>query len=44
MMIKIAIEIISLESFGQFKVEEIFKNSIEEFKKDLKEVGKKVAK
>jgi len=35
---------ISLESFGQLSVEEIFKNSIEALKKDLNEVSKKVGK
>ena len=35
---------ISLESFGQLSIEEIFKKSIEILKKDLKEVSKKVGK
>lgn len=34
--------IISLESFGQMKVEDIFKKSIEGLKKDLSEISKKV--
>jgi DNA-directed RNA polymerase subunit D len=34
--------IISLESFGQLKIEEIFTKSIEVLKKDLDEVGKKI--
>ncbi len=33
---------ITLESFGQLSVEEIFKKSIEVLKKDLKEVSKKI--
>ncbi len=36
--------IISLESFGQLSVEEIFKKSVEILKKDLKDVSKKVSK
>ena len=35
---------ISLESFGQLSVEEVFKNSIEALKKDLNEVSKKIGK
>ena len=35
---------ISLESFGQLSIEEIFKKSIEILKKDLKEVSKKISK
>ena len=36
--------IITVESFGQIKEEEIFKKAIEALKKDLEEVSKKVSK
>ncbi len=36
--------VISLESFGQINVEEIFKKSIEIFKKDLADISKKISK
>lgn len=36
--------IITLESFGQLNVEDIMKKSIDEFKKDLNEIAKKVNK
>lgn len=36
--------VITLESFGQISVEDIFKNSIDVLKKDLNEISKKVSK
>jgi len=36
--------LITLESFGQLRTGEVFKKSIEELKKDLKELSKKVSK
>ena len=36
--------ILTIESFGQMPVEDIFKKSIEELKKDLKDVSKKIEK
>ena len=36
--------IITLESFGQMDVKDIFKKAVEELKKDLKEVSSKISK
>ena len=36
--------IITVESFGQLDVKEIFKRSIEELKKDLKEISSLISK